>query len=316
MMTARIEILDVTLRDGGYKTNFHFSRDHVRHLLTILDQSHINYVEVGYRNGSFKVIPNIGETGLCPRYYLEFCKQYLHRAKMTVILHAKNVDEADFKEMYDCGVQCVRIIFPMHQPALGFKAIELASKYNFEIFVNFSRASQFTSAQILSIVSQLKPYSVKGIYLADSNGSLKPDTVNQMIANLKFTGYQLGFHAHDNLFLAQANAIAAVFAGATYIDTSLFGFGKGAGNLRTEGFVSYLHSENMGFEYDISACFAGAEYVKSNLQTADDCYAKDMILSIFNLSQDDAMKLGEFNNVTDYYQSAAAYSHAQKVRVS
>ena len=162
----------------------------------------------------------------------------------------------------------------------------------------------------------MHPYAVKGIYLADSNGSLKPDTVSQMIAHLKPSTYALGFHAHDNLFLAQANAIAAIFAGATYIDSSLFGFGKGAGNLRTEGFVSYLHSENLGSEYDLSVCFEGAEYIKSNLQTADNQYAKDMILSIFNLSQDDAAKLGEFNNPKDYYQSAAAYCHSLKVKVS
>lgn len=73
------------------------------------------------------------------------------------------------------------------------------------------------------------------LYVADTCGALLPDHVSRLIGSLKSTvETELGFHAHDFLTLAYANSIAAVTAGASYIDCSFLGLGRGAGNLQTE----------------------------------------------------------------------------------
>ena len=64
-----IDLLDVTLRDGGYKTNFHFSYDIVQQIISLLDQSRVRYIEVGYRNGPYTHSPNIGPAGICSSSY-------------------------------------------------------------------------------------------------------------------------------------------------------------------------------------------------------------------------------------------------------
>ncbi|RDI37582.1 beta/alpha barrel domain-containing protein [Aquicella lusitana] len=312
-MKNNIKLLDVTLRDGGYKTNFHFSSGVVRDILTLLDQSGVRYIEVGYRNGPLKPIANMGQTATCDRNYLEYCKKWIQHAKLTVILHPKNIQRHDLEEMQDCGVNAVRICFPAKQPTLGFQTIEMASQYNFEVFANITRVSHFNREQIRTWVTDLAKTGVKAIYLADSNGSLTPDDVDHLYSYLQEKCHvPFGFHAHDNLFLAQANAVAAIKNGVQFIDASLFGFGKGSGNLRTEGIVSFLHAGG-NRQYDFSRLMEAANYVKQNLHdTQNDFSTKDIILGIFDLSQDDAANLGSFVDTSDYYSRASQYLRSAK----
>jgi len=311
-----IEIIDVTLRDGGYKTNFYFSNEVIKETLTLLDQSGVDYIEVGYRNGSFKPIPNIGPAGISNREYLDFCKRLINNSKLTVILHPKNVNECDFAEMKSLGVNTLRICFPIWNFELGRASIEYAKKYDFEFFINITRVSQYNLNYLTNIIDEISQYNPRGIYLADSNGSLEPEKVSQMffyLGNKKIV--PLGFHAHDNLFVAQANAIAAIENGAQYIDTSLFGLGKGAGNLRTEAFISYLLSKGIT-KYDLSKVLKAAEMIKSKVNDSErDLIAKDIIMGIFDLSQDDAVNLGVFSNMNEYYNLAQEYQKHLKLEV-
>ncbi|MFH7428709.1 4-hydroxy-2-oxovalerate aldolase, partial [Pseudomonas syringae pv. tagetis] len=65
-------------------------------------------------------------------------------------------------------------------------------------------------------------YGAEIIYVTDSAGALLPHEVKEKITALKEqVSCEIGFHAHNNLSLAMANTIAAVEAGATFIDGSL-----------------------------------------------------------------------------------------------
>lgn len=304
-----IQLLDVTLRDGGYKTNFHFSPEIVQHILTFLDQSGIPYIEVGYRNGPFKPMPHMGKSAICPGDYLEYCRKWIQFAKLTVIFHPKNIQKHDLEEMRNCGVNAVRVCFSAQNPELSFQTIKLAQQYHFEVFANLTRVSHYNREQIKTWVTELEKTGVKAIYLADSNGSLTPNDVGSLFDYLKTEcSIPFGFHAHDNLFLAQANAVTAIKNGVQFIDASLCGFGKGAGNLRTEGVVSFLHAEG-NRNHNFCRLIEAANYVKQHLYNKeDDCIAKDIILGIFNLSQDDAINLNGFPNINDYYFQASRYS--------
>ena len=48
---TNIKLLDVTLRDGGYKTNFHFTSEIIKDVLTALDQSGVHYIQGYYLQG-------------------------------------------------------------------------------------------------------------------------------------------------------------------------------------------------------------------------------------------------------------------------
>jgi 4-hydroxy 2-oxovalerate aldolase len=303
-----LKLLDVSFRDGGYKTNFCFSPELMEYILTKLDEAKIDYVEVGYKNGSFKPISNIGISGICSRSYLEWCKKYLAYSKLTVMFHPKNITKDDLEEMQDSGVDCVRICFPAQNSRLGFESINLAKKYGFQVFVNITRITEYLPEKLFQLIKELSQYEIEAIYLADSNGSMIPQKINDLFSCLSKEKYSVkfGFHAHDNLFLAQSNAIAAITNGVQYIDTSLCGIGKGSGNLKTEGFITFLNACG-NTQYNLSKLLEAADRMSSTLKNFSISYPKDIILGVFNLSQDDAEKLDEFLNISDYYARAKEY---------
>ena len=45
----KINILDCTLRDGGYYTNWIFKKDVIERYLKTLKRNNINYVEIGFK---------------------------------------------------------------------------------------------------------------------------------------------------------------------------------------------------------------------------------------------------------------------------
>ena len=108
------------------------------------------------------------------------------------------------------------------------------------------------------IVEQAKIFQEAGadyINLADSSGYLMPDDVKARVAAVReATGLPVGFHSHNNLGLSIANSIAAVEAGAEYVDCTCRGLGAGAGNTQTEVLCAVL--QRMGYDtgvdlYDI-----------------------------------------------------------------
>jgi 4-hydroxy 2-oxovalerate aldolase len=53
-------------------------------------------------------------------------------------------------------------------------------------------------------------------------------------------GKQVGIHAHNNQQLAYANTIEAMLSGATWLDATIAGLGRGAGNCPAELLVGFL----------------------------------------------------------------------------
>jgi 4-hydroxy 2-oxovalerate aldolase len=88
----------------------------------------------------------------------------------------------------------------------------------------------------------------------DSFGACFPDQVKAAVAKAKKSvNVPLGFHGHNNVELAFANALAAIEAGVGYLDSTITGMGRGAGNLKTEIIVSYLESRGQGGTSDLSS---------------------------------------------------------------
>ncbi|MCD6047104.1 MAG: 4-hydroxy-2-oxovalerate aldolase [Gammaproteobacteria bacterium] len=303
-----VNLIDVTLRDGGYKNNFNYSYNDVERIINGLDGSGVTHIEVGYRNGSFKPIPNIGITGTCPDHYLTFCRKLIQQAKLTVILHPKNLQLHELEVLKDLGVDTLRICIGPSYTDRDLSFISYAKQLQFEVSANITRSSQYAAQQIGDLAGKLLEYGADIIYLADSNGGMTPQQVRELF--LEVSGRhtaKLGFHAHDNLFLAQANSIAALECGANFLDASLLGFGKGSGNLRTEGFASYLHSQGIK-DFDVCKLLETAEFLKNSFSNeSNPLLLKDVILGLFNLSQDDSVALGNFQTIKQYYSAARNY---------
>ena len=83
-------------------------------------------------------------------------------------------------------------------------------------------------------LSMLVDSSVDAIYVVDSFGALYSEQIESLVQKflrvLESTNKEVGIHAHNNQQLAFANTIQALILGANYLDASLAGLGRGAGN--------------------------------------------------------------------------------------
>lgn len=290
-----IQVLDASLRDGGHRTNFHFSDHELEYILRPLDNSGVEFIEIGYRNGSLHPIDNLGRAGYCDKNYLQFCQSFIKKSTIAVMAHPKNVIESDLIELLACGVGLLRICIAKDGLAEAIPLIKIAKKLHLRCSVNFIHMTYYTEAELDEVVDEVSKYQPDMIYFADSNGSIVPQRIKAIYE--KYTNnYSIpfGFHAHDNIGLAQTNVLAALDSGVRLIDASLAGMGKGTGNLKTEFFIAYLHAIDIR-KYNLQEALIAANYVREALNIGHEAIEMDeFVRGISDLSTAD-LKLYNLN---------------------
>ncbi|MDE1483349.1 3-hydroxy-3-methylglutaryl-CoA lyase [Xenorhabdus bovienii] len=287
--------IDVTLRDGGYLNNFNFTTEYAINHVETLTKSGMEWFEIGYRNGSFKPISNIGLTGMSPDSYIWDIHRAVPEAKLVVIAHPHNINADDIHAMKMNGVSLLRLCIKADNPQPCLELCEITRAIGMAVSINFTRVSQLSVSKIIEVVKQCEHAGADIIYLADSNGSLFPEQVSQMFYKLKSaTQSQLGFHPHDNLGLATANSIEAMKAGANFIDSSLSGMGKGAGNLNLESWLSFLNLSQNSKQYDLERVFTQLNELQSHCFFATSRRDLiDILMGMYNLSVENKTALEE-----------------------
>ena len=244
-------LLDVTLRDGGYVNGHSFSVVEAERLVSTLAGAGLSLIEVGYirprRHGSAdgRVV------ACCPASYLARLHQAAGTAQLVVMVHAADVELSDYSLLAE---NCVSLVLFPTTPAkvngLG-PHIYMVRSLGLRATVNLIRASERSRSEIALVATRAETLGADVFYLADSNGSLFPDDVASLLAHARSnTSLPIGFHPHDGLRLAFANALRALEAGCSYLDASLTGLGKGGGNLVLELTAGYLRS-HFGHTYSI-----------------------------------------------------------------
>ena len=78
-----MKILDCTLRDGGYYTNWDFDKDIVKTYFDSFNSLPVEYLEIGYRSNPLKGY--LGEYFYCPDYVLQQAKQMTNKKLVITI---------------------------------------------------------------------------------------------------------------------------------------------------------------------------------------------------------------------------------------
>lgn len=242
--TIAPQLIDVTLRDGGYLNEWKFPVPDALAIVSTLAKAGVPYIEVGYyspraaNNGAGK-----GPSAWCSHEYLEAISSVGGDSKLVVMVHLDDVLPSDYTFLADHHISCVRFVISSSTIAPVERHIEAAHAAGLCASVNLIRASERTTENMLVCGHAAEDSGADWLYIADSNGSLFPDRVEKIFHALSSElGIPLGFHAHDSLHLAFANSLAAIAGGGRMLDSSLGGMGKGAGNLITELITAYLKS--------------------------------------------------------------------------
>lgn len=247
-----MKILDCTIRDGGYYTNWDFSDNLINSYLSAINNLPIEYVEVGYR--SYPVPGYLGKYFYCPVSVLQELKAQTNK-KLVIILNEKDIRAEDAEELLDPIRNIVTMVRIAIDPLNFDRAIELAKKIKvlgFEVAFNVMYMSRWKDhsdfIESLPKVDGIVDY----FYMVDSFGGVYPDDVKETIRLVRSkTNVNLGFHGHNNLELALSNTLVAIEEGVEIVDATITGMGRGAGNLKTELLLTALNSKgNFSFDFN------------------------------------------------------------------
>ncbi len=249
LMSVRedIKILDATIRDGGLCNNFEFSDEFVTELYKTNVKCGIDYMEFGYK-ASTKMF-NESDFGKW-----KFCKEEDLRKivgnnetdmKIAVMADVGRCDyKTDFLPKSESVIDMVRVACYIHQIPAAIEMIEHFHELGYETTCNIMAVSQVSFEQLQHALDMLTETSVDVIYLVDSYGSLYPENASELaqiyIYAADKAGKSIGFHAHNNQNLAFANTIDTMSYGVSYLDATVQGIGRGAGNCPVELLLGFL----------------------------------------------------------------------------
>lgn len=230
----KTKILDCTLRDGGYYTNWDFDESVIDNYIKYTNELDIEYIEIGYRNKN-KLKDYKGQFYYTPQHTLKYFKKN-SRHKIALMIDFKSLKTDEIKHLLSDAkglVSLIRVaVAPSNLNRIQNFVNEIKSM-GFKVAINIMYLSEWNLKDISKTLSITQ--NVDYIYLVDSYGSVFPDQIEKIISNLKkIKKNKLGFHSHDNLELAFANTITAIKNDIDIVDSTILGMGRGSGNLKTE----------------------------------------------------------------------------------
>ena len=248
-------MLDCTLRDGGYCNDCRFGFHNARKIIDNLIAADVDVIECGF---------------LTQKY--EYDRD---RTRFTTLQEVKNIISADKKGKifvllmnygdYDIdslpendgtSVDGIRVAFHKKDMLKALECCRRVAEKGYKLFVQPMVTLSYSDEEFLYLlkkVNEIKPFA---FYIVDSFGMMKQKELRHLFYNTEHnldSSVHIGFHSHNNLQLAYSNAQWLADIKTKFdmiIDCSVYGMGRGAGNLNTELFVQYLN-ENADSDYKI-----------------------------------------------------------------
>ena len=242
-----IRVVDATIRDGGLCYSFRFDDKFIKDLYQANVKAGVDYMEFGYK--ASKEIFNEDDFGKW-----KFCNDSDIRKivgdnktglKIAVMADVGRTDfQKDIIPKKDSPIDLVRIATYINTIPAAVEMIENCAKKGYETTINIMAVSKANTDDIKTALDILGQSPVNAFYIVDSYGALYPEQ-SRKLANLyceyadKY-GKSVGIHAHNNQQLAFANTIEAMTQGVSYLDATVDGMGRGAGNCALELLLGFL----------------------------------------------------------------------------
>lgn len=245
MFREKIKVLDCTIRDGGLINNHDFSLPFVREVYRSLSQAGVDYMEIGYKNS--KRLFSSKEYGKWKFCDDEDIKRVIEgiesKTKLSVMVDVDRVDIEDVPKRKDSPVSMIRVASYVKDIDKAIYLVNHFADKGYETTVNIMAISHALDNELNEALEQLEKESKADvIYIVDSYGALYQETTEFLIKKAKriIKTKEIGIHAHNNQQLAFANTIEAIIHNVNYVDATVYGLGRAAGNCPLELVLGFL----------------------------------------------------------------------------
>ncbi|MCG2714496.1 MAG: aldolase catalytic domain-containing protein [Candidatus Omnitrophica bacterium] len=252
MFREKIKVLDCTIRDGGLMNKHDFDLRFVREVYKAISEAGVDYMEIGYKNS--RRLFNTKEFGKWKFCDDEDIRKVIEgiqsKTKISVMVDVDRVDVGDVLPKKDSPVDMIRVATYVKDVDKAIYLVNHFADKGYETTVNIMAISRALDNELTECLQQLeKECKAQIVYIVDSFGSLYQETTEFLIKKAKgiLRTREVGMHAHNNQQLAFGNTIEAIIHDANYVDGSIFGLGRAAGNCPTELILGFLKNP----KYDI-----------------------------------------------------------------
>ncbi len=245
MFREKIKVLDCTIRDGGLVNKHDFDFRFVRAVYKALAESGIDYMEIGYKNS--KKLFSDKEYGAWKFCEDDDIKRVIEGIesdmKISVMVDVDRVDVDDVKPRKESPVSMIRVASYVKDIDKAIALVNNFADKGYETTVNIMAISRALDNELNEALEQLEKESkAQVIYIVDSFGSLYQETVEFLVKKAKsiLKTKEVGMHAHNNQQLAFGNTIEAIIHDANFVDATVYGLGRAAGNCPLELILAFL----------------------------------------------------------------------------
>ncbi len=259
----KIELLDCTLRDGSYAVDFQLDEEFVANLLSRLDRTPVSRVEIGHGLGLEAERTGIRACNIDHRRWGEIAASTLTVKPWGMFAQPEFTRLETVEELSRKGMGFIRVGVEPEKVSASLDYLRRATEVCEQVYLNLMKSSATPADQLVDLLDGITP-AIAGVYVVDSYGAMLPADVSRYVGAVRERFPVVGFHGHDNLGMANINSLTAFQAGATVVDATLNGVGRGSGNAAIESLAGVIKLES-GDLFDYQELARLAEYTRVNM---------------------------------------------------
>ena len=245
MYRPEIKVIDCSIRDGGLMNNSNFSMEMVKKVFRAVNDSGVDVIELGYRNSKdFFSTTEYGPWRFCDEHILrEVTDGVDHQVEIAVMQDAHKAVPEDILPKSESVLDIIRIATYVKDVDKAIHLANNATDKGYKATINVMAISHALDRELDEALQQIEEETnVTACYLVDSFGALYSEDIHYLVH--KFQKYiktkEIGIHCHNNQQLAFANTIEGIIKGVNYLDGTLYGLGRAAGNCPLELLIGFL----------------------------------------------------------------------------
>lgn len=250
----KIHILDCTLRDGGYVNEWNFGKRCIMNTARLLYSSGIDLIELGFLDDT----KSRYSEDITVFRDIESAEKLIDNSDTNFLLmimhgnyHIENLP------VYNGGrIKGIRYCFKKDFINTALKICEEISKKGYDVYLQPASLPDYSDRELIDLVEKANKLDISAFYIVDTYGVMRKDEAVRFYYIINHNlrkEIPIGFHSHNNLQLSSSNAQALIEINKNrelFIDSSVLGMGRGAGNLCTELLTQYIN-ENTEKKYDL-----------------------------------------------------------------
>ena len=252
---GKIQLLDCTLRDGGYINDWRFGEECIKNFSRKIAMTGVEIVEIGFIKGDTfdpnrSLFPDVESIGPMIEPKVPGL-MYVGMLDMSAPIPLERITPCN-----KTSIDGIRVIFKKNKIEEAFIYCKRIKELGYKLFVNFVGTDLYSDEEFIEGIKKFNPLEPYAMSIVDSFGLIKRKHFLRLVYladNNMLPGIVLCYHAHNNLQQAFGNAEAIVELNLkrdVCIDACVFGMGRGAGNLNLELFAEYMN-ENYNTHYRV-----------------------------------------------------------------